>query len=75
MTNIRKNRVYVHEVAVLAASRPKIITSWDIWDVYTTREEAEREFHRELKNRPSWVTSKFHRETNRIRKYVPEVNF
>ena len=48
------------------------IAYWEIWESHTTREEANKQLRRDFEKRPSWVTAKFHRATNRIRKYVPE---
>jgi hypothetical protein len=67
----RAKCVWVLEVAVLTASG-KQISHWDIWDSFVTREEANTEMKRALEKRPRWVTAKFHRATNRLRKYVPE---
>jgi hypothetical protein len=63
--------VWVLEIGVLAAAKDRI-ASWDIWEAYTTKREAQDELRRDFKNRASWVTAKFHKATNRIRKYVPE---
>lgn len=65
--------VWVHEVGVLAATKDRI-DKWDIWEAYTTKREALAELRTDFKNRPSWVTARFHKATNRVRKYVPSVS-
>jgi hypothetical protein len=44
---------------------------WEIWSAHNTRQEAVAERDKSLKSRPRWVTKRFHRATNRIRKYIP----
>jgi hypothetical protein len=62
--------VWVHEVAVLTPSG-KRVACWEVWDTFNTRREAVRELRQSFKGRPDWVTAKFHKTTNRIRKYIP----
>jgi hypothetical protein len=71
-----KNCVWVREVAVLSdASRwgKSEIAYWEVWSAHNTRKDASDEMARDFKKRPRWVSAKFQRATNRIRKYVPEV--
>lgn len=72
MKREQRRSVWVREVGVLAESG-KRIAYWEVWDSHNTREDAKAESQREFKQRPSWVTAKFHLATNRIRKYVPAV--
>jgi hypothetical protein len=63
--------VWVREVAILKADNDAI-DSWEPWEAHNTKQEAINAANRELEKRPSWVSSDFHKRTNRIRKYVPE---
>jgi hypothetical protein len=77
----REKCVWVHEIAVLDESG-KGVAYWAICSTsysgtmqssaHNTRKDAIYELRKEFKKRPHWVTAKFHRMTNRIRKYVPE---
>lgn len=60
----------MHEVAILDLAGKKI-AYWEVWDSHNTKAEALSDLKREFRQRPSWVTAKFHKATNRIRKYVP----
>ena len=63
--------MWVREVGILNATKDTI-AYWEVYDAHNTRKDAEYELRRDFEQRPSWVTAKFHRSTNRIRKYVPE---
>lgn len=65
-----KKCVWVREVGVLSATKDKVAT-WEIWDVFTTKRDAVADAKRDFEKRPSWVTAKFHKATNRIVKYIP----
>lgn len=68
-----KLSVWVREVGVLHADKD-VISTWEVWGAFNTKREAEEDLRHDFEKRPSWVTAKFHRMTNRIRKYVPEVS-
>lgn len=65
-----KRCVWVREIAILKIEGDDI-AYWEVWDSHNTRKEAVDEARRDFENRPSWVTAKFHRATNRIVKYMP----
>jgi hypothetical protein len=64
--------VWVHEEAVLSTNG-KHIAYWEVWAAHNTRKDAMDDLQHEFNIRPSWVTAEFHRMTNRIRKYIPEI--
>lgn len=63
--------VWVREVGVLSAKGDRIV-KWEIWEAFNTLVEAKKDWRHDLNNLPSWETVKFFKNTNRIRKYVPE---